>query len=273
MNGAAGNASLRVSVAVLARVCFTHPAGGAPMLALERKATASLPTGEPQTSVHAARVHAQPFGGGMRLLNLAALEAAIGPFEFDSERSREEDDFRLLIRPEAWEAVQAFCRAHFAADGDPVLESDPARELAEEFAEALGVSLAPAQYRSRPVGALAATQLARSFSRRALGTATARIYRVFEVDILDGALAAAMLANSLRHSDDDLAEQALDQARAQGHGRANAVLALPLAELTQAYRDLPPEARAEPLTFAGHTLDANVPVVLEGVALPGFRPL
>ena len=169
-------------------------------------------------------------------------------------------------------AVQQFCRQHFA-DDDPALEADPARELAEEFADALGVTLAPEQYRQRPLGALVATRLTPTLSPRAAGMVTARIYRLFEVEILDGALARAMLANSQRHTDDDLAQQALAQARAGGHGRANAVLALPLRALTQAYLALPPEARAAPLMFEQHTLDANVPVVLEGLALPDFRNL
>ena len=265
-----------MSVAALARVCFAHPESGAPLLALERKATAP-PQARPARAggPHAApaRVHAQPFGGGMRLLNPAALQAAIGAFEFDSERSRAEDDFRLLIRPGAWEAVQQFCREHFAADDDPALEADPARELAEEFADALGVSLAPEQYQSRAVGAIVATRVAPTLSSRAAGAATRRIYRLFEVTILDGALARVMLASSQRRTDDDLAQQALAQARAGGRGRANAVLALPLAALTQAYLALPPEARAAPVMFEQHALDANVPVVLEGLALPGFRNL
>ena len=208
----------------------------------------------------------------MRLLDQAALQAAIGAFEFDSQRSRDEDDFRLLIRPEAWAAVQQFCREHFV-DDDPVLEANPARELEEEFADALGVDLAPEQYRQRPLGAWVGTRLTPTLSPRAAGMVTARIYRLFEVEILDGALARAMLASSQRHSDEDLAQQALAQARAGGRGRANAVLALPLAALTQAYLALPPEARAAPLTFEQHALDANVPVVLDGLALPDFRSL
>ena len=293
---APGALSLRVSVATLARVRFAHPEGGAPLLALERKASAArasvpgagVPTAhgpsahaptdhastDPGLSAYAStvHVHAQPFGGGMRLLDQAALQAAIGAFEFDSQRSADEDDFRLLIRPEAWAAVQQFCREHFV-DDDPVLEADPARELTEEFADALGVDLAPEQYRQRPLGAWVGTRLTPTLSPRAAGRVTARIYRLFDVEILDGALARTMLANSLGHTDDDLAQQALAQAGAGGRGRANAVLAVPLAALTQAYLALPPEARAAPLTFEQHALDANVPVVLDGLALPDFRSL
>jgi len=252
-----------VSVAVLARVRLDNPAGGPPLLALEHRAT-RMAGSEPDR----VDVHAQPFGGAIRVLDQAPLRAALGAFEFDSQRSREEDDFRLLVRPEAWPAVQAFCRAHFA-DADPVLDSDPARELAEEFADALGIGLTVDQYEARPVGALVATQRVPSLSRRAAGMATARIYRLFEVNILDDALARAMAANSQSHTDDDLRRQALADSR----GRAHAVLALPLGALTQAYLALPPAARAAPLAFQQHRLDANVPVVLDGVPLPDFQPL
>jgi hypothetical protein len=258
-----------VSVAVLARVRLADTPGGAsgpPLLALEHRAT-RMPVVNPLDPVR-VDVHAQPFGGAIRVLDQARLRDALGEFQFDSERSREEEDFRLLIRPEAWGAVQQFCRAHFAA-GDPCLDSDPARELAEEFADALGINLMPAQYQARPVGALVATQLVPSLSRRAAGMATARIYRLFEVTIVDAALARAIAADSQAHTDDDLRQRAL----LAGNGRANAVLALPLAALTQAYLALPPVARAAPLMFQQHRLDANVPAVLAGVPLPDFQPL
>ena len=257
-----------MSVATLVRVLFEHPQNGEWMLALERKATVRDEAGRQR--VHA---RAQPFGGGIRFRRLAPLQSLIGDFLFDSERSRSESDFRILIRPAAWDAVREFCLQHFQDADDPVLETDPARELAEEFADALAINLQPDQYQQRPVGVVVADGPASTQNPRAPGFDTARIYRVFEARILDASLSRAMLANSERYSDQDLHALAWADARNGGLGRANAVLVLPLKRLTEAYMAMPPEARAAPFTYSNHQLDGNVPAVLEGVSVPGFRNL
>ena len=70
---------LRVSVATYNQVVFSHPENGVTMLALERKATA-LEDGN-------VSVRAQPFGGGIRILDSVSLKQILGEIEFDSERS------------------------------------------------------------------------------------------------------------------------------------------------------------------------------------------
>src|SRR5579859_1831731 len=257
--------SLRVSVATLARVLVEHPRSGEWLLALERKATAVSVAGRPR-----ALLRTQPFGGGIRLRDPAPLQALIGDFEFDSERSRAESDFRILIRPADWEAVRAFCLAHLTSADDPVLETDPGRELTEELDDALRVRLRPEQYQQQPVGVIVENRPAPTANPRAPGVVTVRIYRIFEARIVDAGLARAMFTNSERVSDDGLRQQALDDARRGGPGRANAVLVLPLKRLSEAYLALAPAARAAALVFDDHPLDGNVPAVLEGVAVPKF---
>ena len=200
--GATKELSLRVSVATLVRVVFKGPEDGDLRLALERKAT--LRTGENGRLVG---VNAQPFGGAIRIRDLERLHDLTGDFHFDSERSQSEQDFRIFIRPSNWGVVREFCLQHLSRVGDSVLETDPRRELAEEFADALKISLKPAQY----------------IHNR--GYPTARIYRVFEADILDTSLARAMLANSESISNQDLCKLAEQDAQNGGKGRANAVLA------------------------------------------------
>ena len=95
---------LRVSVATYNRVIFPHPESGATMLALERKATV-LKGGS-------VNVRAQPFGGGVRILDPDPLKQILGEIEFDSERSKQEQDFRILIPPFKWEAVKRYCLHH-----------------------------------------------------------------------------------------------------------------------------------------------------------------
>jgi hypothetical protein len=132
--GATGELSLRVSVATLVRVVFENPQDGDLMLALEHKATLIAGEGGPRVTVKA-----QPFGGAIRFLNLTPLQTLIGNFHFDSQRSRSERDFRIFIRPADWDTVREFCLRHFGQENDWVLESDPARELIEEFADALDI--------------------------------------------------------------------------------------------------------------------------------------
>ena len=132
--GATDDLSLRVSVATLVRVVFKHPRNGEWMLALERKATLH------ETKVE---VKSQPFGGAIRILDLDAIHDLIGDFHFDSERSRSEQDFRLFIRPSNWSAVREVCIQHLSRVDDPILETNSARELVEEFDDALKINLHP----------------------------------------------------------------------------------------------------------------------------------
>lgn len=258
-----------MSVATLARVVFEQPRTGQWLLALERLCQATV-AADGQAS---ASLWARPFGGAMRLRDTAPLRARIGVFEFDSERSRAEQDFRILIRPAAWDSLCQYCWQHFSAVDDPVLEAGPARELAEEFADALAIRLRAEQVVSRPVGIRVAQRPAPTHNPRAPGYPTARIYRVFEVRIVDAALAQALLDNSEHHSDDDLRAQALADLRQGGRGRATAILTVPLKPICEAYLAVSLEARAAPLTFDNHSLDVNVPAILDGVEMPGYQNL
>jgi len=266
--GATRELSLRVSIATLVRVLFENPEDGEPMLALERKAT--LPEGESGRFVD---VKAQPFGGALQILDLRMLQRTVGDFHFDSEHSRSEQDFRIFIPPSAWETVQEFCLGHFSQANDPVLESDPRRELVEEFAETLEISLQPDQFIYEPVGTIIENAPSPTDNVYARGSLTARIYRIFEARILNLSLARAMLTNSESYSDQDLRELALENARNGGKGWANAVLTLPVKLISDVYLAMPPEARNAPISFEKHQLDETVAVVLEGIPVPKYRRL
>src|ERR1051325_6160151 len=120
---------LRVSVATYNQVIFPHPEDGILMLALERKST-SLSDGS-------LSVRAQPFGGGIRILNPIPLQRIIGKLQFDSERSKQEQDFRILIPPAKWELIKQYCLQHLADEDNIELEAEPDRELMEEFMETM----------------------------------------------------------------------------------------------------------------------------------------
>jgi hypothetical protein len=266
--GATQELSLRVSVATLVRVLFENPRDGDLMLALERKAT--LLTDESGRNVE---VITQPFGGAIRLLDPQALRELIGDFHFDSEESRSEHDFRIFIRPSDWEAVQWFCINHFTDFDDSVLESDPARELAEEFADALQISLKPTQYTLKLVGTVVEENPVPTENIHARGHITVRVYRIFEARILDSSLSPAMLTNSESYSNHDLQEFALENVRNGGKGRANAILTLPLKLISDVYLAMPPEARNLPVSFERNYLDESVGTILEDVIVPKYRRL
>jgi hypothetical protein len=257
-----------VSVATLVRVLFEHPQTGELMLVLERKATVFGEAGQPR-----AHVRAQPFGGAIQFRNLEPLQTLIGSIQFDSDRSRLENDFRILIRPADWVPVREFCLQHLVKEDDAILDSSPARELAEEFADALGINLKPDDYRQFPSSIVIEDRPTPTDNPRASGHSTVRIYRNYEARLIENSHSELILANSDGCSDDDLREQALADFRNGGRGRANAVLALPLNQLTHFYLALPLKARAEPVSFYGYQLDRNVPAVLEGVPVPGYQVL
>jgi len=263
--GPTGALSLRVSVASLVRVLFTNPRDGTAMLALERKATLIETAQGP-----AVEVNAQPVGGAISVIDVKALQDLIGAFHFDSERSRLEGDFRLFIRPSSWPKLRGMCMEHLSREHDPVLDSDPGRELAEEFFDALQIELLSGQYVSQASGMLVEEQPSPTENPRARGYPTARIYRVFEARITDPALAQALIDNSDEVSDQALREQALRHARSGGKGRGNAVLALPLGALSAFYGDLLPHERNHSVIFKSRQLDETVAAVLERIWVPKY---
>jgi hypothetical protein len=266
--GATKDLSLRVSVAALVRVLFEHPGESGLMLALERKATLHQ-TG----SGRVIKVKSQPFGGAIRILDLRRLRDLTGDFHFDSERSHAEQDFRIFIRPGDWSIVREVCIRHFNQAVDPMLETDPGRELAEEFAEALKVDLKPHQYIHKPVATVVEDDPSPAENTRASVIPTVRVYRIFEASITDSSLAQAMIKNSESLSDHDLSKIAWEDAQNGGDGGSNAVLALPLKLISDVYSAMSPKRRNTPVLFGRHWLDETVTTILDGLIAPKYQRL
>lgn len=264
--GRTAELSLRVSVGTLARVVFPDPANGETMLALEHKGTIS-----PGEGASSFALKAQPFGGAVRLFDLTPVLALVDRFHFDSERSRSERDFRLFIRPADWQAVREFCLRRLRRENDPILETGPDRELAEEFEDALGVAIRADQYTRNPVGTVVENEPAPSGNAQAPGVPTVRIYRVHAIRVVDPDLCRAMAANSARHPGRALRRLASEGARSGGRGWANAVLVAGMQEVRAVYTDLPPDRRGDLVRFQDTHLDANVAALLEDLDVPRYR--
>lgn len=232
------------------------------MLALERKATLHK---------NKVEVKSQPFGGAIRILDLGAIHDLIGDFHFDSERSRIEQDFRLYIRPSSWPVLREFCVQRLGRDNDLILETDPTRELVEEFADALKFNLQPEQYVSKPVATVVENEATPTENIHAKGIYTVRVYRIFETTITYPALAHAMLKNSENLSHKRMGELALEDARNGGKGRANAVFALSLRAITDTYLALSLKERNSPIFFEKNRLDETVSAVLEGIPVLKYQ--
>ncbi len=258
--------SLRVSVSTLSRVVFPHPIDGIPMLALEHKATLVSAGKDP-----IVEVKAQPFGGAIQILNPGELQTISGGFNYDSRCSRSEGDFRIFIRPASWGKVREFCLQNMAEGGGQDLEFDPARELVEEFDDALGIQLKPEQYAVELYRIVVENQPAPTGNIRAGGAPTIRIYRVYEVQVLDPALCQSMMTNSTAHPAPFLRRMAIEDARKGGRGRANAMLTAPIEQIRAAFLSVPPERRGTALPFEDTLLEGNVVAVLEGVSVPKYR--
>jgi hypothetical protein len=72
-----------------------------------------------------------------------------------------------------------------------------------------------------------------------------------------------MLLNSEKHPAHVLREQVLQDTRAGGLGRANAILVASLDEIQDTYLRVPPEARGNPLSLGDTILAGNVMAVLD----------
>ncbi len=258
--------SLRVSVAVLIRLLFRDPLDGTWTLALERKTTL-FKTGEGNV----VEVIAQPFGGGVRILDLQVLRDLVGDFHFDSERSRSERDFRLFIQPECWYALREYYIKQFEHGYDIFIDTDPGRELSEEIADALHVQLSPSSYSSRATGIVVEDLPKASENPRAKGYATVRLYRVYEAILTDPYLRDVMIKNDESKSDMDLEKMAIADAQQGGTGRANGILVTPLEKLTAFYRNLSIEARDQPVVYDGHKMAESVLAILDGITVPRYQ--
>ena len=263
--GATKGLSLRVSVALLNRVVFPHPRNETLMLALERKATV-VRDGEDNI-----RVCAQPFGGGVRILNSFPLQEIVGEIQFDSKESKQEQDFRILIPPSKWEVVKQYCLRHLENPDDAELESDPQRELVEEFEETLNLKLKPEQYTYQPAGFVIENEPVSTDNVNVQGQLTVRLYRIFEVHIIDDALCKTMLSVSQCDSDQDLRRFALKDFQNGGNGRANSIGTLPLGSVVESYLALPHDERYQKIVVENHELDESVMAILKDVPVPQYQ--
>jgi len=252
---------LRVSVATYDQVIFPHPESGITMLALERKATV--------LQDRRVNVRAQPFGGGVKILNTKSLKEIVGEIQFDSERSKQEQDFRILIEPSKWEDVKRYCLLHLANPNDPDIESAPERELVEEFQETMGVVLKRSQYTVEPMGFVIEDNPVWTENWYSRGFSTVRVYRTYKVQILDPDLCQTLLNISGQVSDEELGMRALNN----NTGRANTVLTLPLDKVRESFLGVSTDKRFNKIEVDHHTLDESVLVVLEDVDVSQYlRP-
>jgi hypothetical protein len=244
---------LRVSVATYDQVIFPHPESGITMLALERKATV-LKDGN-------VNVRAQPFGGGVKILNTKSLKEIVGEIQFDSERSKQEQDFRILIKPSKWEDVKQYCLLHLANPNDPEIESAPERELTEEFAETMNVALKRSQYSAEPMGFVVEDNPVETENWYSRGSPTVRVYRTCKVQILDPDLCKTLLDMGGQVSDEELGLRALNN----NARRANSVLTLQLDRVRETFLAASADKRFNKIEVDHHILDESVLAVLEDV--------
>ena len=258
--GATNVLHLRVSVAALVSVLFDHPEDGRTMLALEHFATLLEIDGRTEITVRA-----KSLGGGVRLTDPEALEKLIGSFHYDSEQSRRENDFRILIRSSSWEQVKGICRAHLKEPEKGILDASPERELTEEFEDTLHVKVTPDQYHLKQRGMIVEDRPVETDNVRSAGLPTVRIYFVSEARIKTPEVISRLLASSRRYSVEALREMAGKDARQGGKGRANAILALNLDKLKKFYHTIPAKKLGTPVQYGEFLLDGNVQAIVRSV--------
>jgi hypothetical protein len=102
---------------------------------------------------------------------------------------------------------------HFDNPGDPVLESDPGRELAEEFCETLKIDRRPGEFIVRYVGTILEDHPSPTENAQARGHRTVRLYRIFESRIRDAFLTNRLMMTAEKYTDDHLRERAAKDGR------------------------------------------------------------
>jgi hypothetical protein len=258
--------SMRVSVGVLVRLLFINPETGNQMLALERTATLSIKMERPVVIVKA-----KPFGGGVQLINPLKLKDLIGNFHYDSERSYQEGDFRILINPAYWGIIKEICKTHLNETEPGILDSSPENELAEEFEDSLKFKLTPDQYNWKQQELIIEDLPLETDNTYAQGLSTVRVYYISEARIISPEIILMMMRNSRRYTDKDLHKMAIENAKRGGKGRANAILILDKDQIMDTYYSIPLEKRSEPVYIGGHQLSDNVPAILDKIKHPRYQ--
>lgn len=259
--------TLRVSVASLVEVLFVSPDNGRQMLALEH--AAALQTGEERSDI---AVTTKPFGGAVRLISPHALKDMIGDFHYDSYRSRQEGDFRILINPASWQLIKEMCREQVTIKGKSILDPGPERELAEEFEDCLRIRITPDQYDLQRRDLIVEEIPLATDNMRARGIPTVRVYYIYEAWIKSAELInGILLADRKRYSDEHLRQIAKEDSKRGGRGKANAIVTLALDDVMNIYSSIPPERRSEPVRVGQYQLDGNVPAVLQDIDHPRYQ--
>jgi hypothetical protein len=262
-----GELSLRASVACLIKVLFENQGDGRKVLALERVATLRNNHGKVEVTVTV-----KPFGGAVRLTNPQALRSLIGDFQYDSERSRQEKDFRILIKSESWGKVKDICCEHFKNPENGILDTTPERELKEEFEDSIHVSIRCDQYQIMSHGIRIEAMPVETSNVRAAGIPTVRVYFLYEAWLTDPLLITRIMTNTKQFTDEDLQNQALLDAQHGGKGRANAILVLGYDDLIESYRSLSLEKRNGLFCFEGHQIEENVLAMFGEIAQTRYQP-
>ncbi len=258
--------SLRVSVGALVKVLLENPENGQTMLVLERIATLREINGKPEVIVKA-----KPFGGGVQITNQQALTEHIGNFNYDSEKSLEENDFRILVHPNSWEKIKDICKEHFQDKEKGIIDTSPDRELAEEFEDSLKIKITPNIYNLKSNGIVIENLPTKTDNVRGQSISTVRIYFLYEAEIISPEIIEVMLMNSKQYSDRDLQNFAFEDYKNAGKGRANAILTLDLNEIMKKYKSLSIERLNNPVSIEKYKLDSNVLAILNGIDHPKYQ--
>ncbi len=253
--------SLRISVAAIVAVKFIDPENKNAVLALERTATTQIKDEKPVVIVKA-----KPFGGGVRLLDPERLKYLIGGFNYDSDRSAHEKDFRILADPGSWKKIKEICKNHLNQTDYSILETGPEREMEEEFEDSLKIKIKPDDYSLLQKGLLFEDLPENTGNIHARSLPTVRVYYLYDAQINNVHIIDSILSNSREYSDNDLAEMALVDYSRGRKGRANGVLALDPDKLKDFFDSVPSFKRNGSLPFEGHQLDGNVIALFEEIS-------
>jgi hypothetical protein len=112
-----------------------HPETGETLIVLERNLIARLDKNQELEPSW----HIQPLGGSSRLNRPNKLLEVIHQFNFENAWTKENQDFRLFIRPQDLAKVVEFTEHHFEHKETGVIRLNAKHEFYEELLECLGI--------------------------------------------------------------------------------------------------------------------------------------
>ncbi len=210
---------VRVSVGSLTLLTISDPLDQKEYFAFERRATGSSERGRKTWSTKSV-----PFGGAIKIKDKSALVDLIGDFDFDSDESRENNDFRIIVDRRKWKKIKIFCERSISQNNKRVIDFDPFDEIKEEIWKPTKIEVTRKKLSTKRIGTFANDFPVPTENINTPGKQTYRFYCLYNTRVVDQQLAKKLLKHADLRMDKECGFTAIKSRRTKGDGRYNSIL-------------------------------------------------